>query len=911
MADTSRWEFRARDYVRESAEVAVARVGSKTHPLAGTKRGEETRRADDPLMSADDPLSVIGGESGSGSGGSGAHPIEAPAVPSSSSWGLKKQTMVREYLASGCAARALVLVKEIRSSKASSSFGGGDDGFEMLESSQLVERSAARLQQLERGGGEKKSESESESIARLAALHSAMIRHWANDERVAALKVAIQAAKTLGESNKVEEFYPALFAVATEILDNFGRLVYARIAKKEEVNPVEAKETCRNWFYKTACIRELVPRFYVEAAIVRCYAFLSADFPQVLSRLASIARGVGSPLRAAYARAYLALNAPVRGKFAATIVHDTLFQFRGVLKLETPLKLLEPALEMILGSPADVDLGEVLAQYRDYCNDATVLKHIIEAFSHEDVASRAAAIVALAKRAEPSTTSTVDLLGRLGRKFAGAPPPKDQRLAILNEVWKVVTRCNDVGDYVTCATHWLDCLLKHYSDREVRVLLGDVISHVQVATTTTTPNLEDLVQMLIQSKQMLASDHLLKLLDVFRPHRKVEIAKEVLASSSKRRASSSDPATIHAMLEIARVAHDALDSLSPPGERRHVASLVVSFVESVDMGRDLERQLGVYVECRAAFPNLDLVLDRLVLLAANLAMTSKRVATRALRKSADNKSLAERAQHFSKACLAFAHVTIPSVESGFRKLELLSLCGHVALLNNCLPHADTFFKAAVALVPDLPEGDDRLSGFVATFSSSLVLVPGHPDRGPFYLVQGLLNALPRYAHWKTRQCDAYIPLIPLLGAYAQRKLPYSVVDANDVLYGGAPDYLLELKTHLSSLVSNILDHLASLDPASLKRAELVLDLINNLHLVINLEDAGDAKDFARKLLALATKVKHTFPPPLKAYFDHTHALLHNNNNNNNNNHPPQLASAASSSSSSARGAGSSSPNYNK
>ena len=474
---------------------------------------------------------------------------------------------------------------------------------------------------------------------------------------------------------------------------------------------------------------------------------------------------------------------------------------------------------------------------------------------------------------------------------------------------------------MACATAWLDCLLKHYGDREVKVLLGDVIDHVDAAIAegvigpnraggdddgAETRQLEDLVQLLIEScskfggaNVILASDHFLKLLDVFRPHRKVEIAKELLANCGKRTskaATVSDPVLVHAILEIGRVAHDALDSLSPDGERRHVASLVCGFVDTVDFGRDVERQLGVYVECRAAFHNLDPVLDKVVLEACHLAMCC--------RKWVAGGQHTERTLGFAKACLAFCHVTIPSIGRSFRRLDLLEHCGHVALLNGCLPHADTFFKAAVTHIPDAPrteastyfgvgEGDrephtePRLVAFVTKLVGALVAVPGHPDHGPFYLVKGLLNALPKYEHWQKHtggRAKATLALLPLLAAYAQRRLPYAApgVEANDVLYGGAPEYLAELQTHLGAVVDAAVAELTALgadDPASgdppsparlLKRAELVLDLVNGLVAHVVLAD-GDAAKFAAQLLGLAAK--HKDHASLKDYFLNTKRAL--------------------------------------
>ena len=700
---------------------------------------------------------------------------------------------------------------------------------------------------------------------------------------------------------------------------------------------------CRNWFYKTACIRELLPRFYVEVALLKCYEFLSdGEFPAILGRLGSIARGVGDPLVGVYARCYLAKVgadvAPACKPYAVTMLHDYLFCFKEVrrepfasrlaqlgLSDGQYIRLGEPAVEWVLrciGRGASYEHFEtVVAHYRDYCNDATVLAHIVDAFDAASVAKHPLGVVNLAKQAEPSRVTTVALLGRLGRRFAECPPPPHQRLAVLNEVWKVATRCTELGDYVACATAWLDCLLKHYGDREVKVLLGDVIDHVDAAIAegvigpnraggdddgAETRQLEDLVQLLIEScskfggaNVILASDHFLKLLDVFRPHRKVEIAKELLANCGRRTskaATVSDPVLVHAILEIGRVAHDALDSLSPDGERRHVASLVCGFVDTVDFGRDVERQLGVYVECRAAFHNLDPVLDKVVLEACHLAMCC--------RKWVAGGQHTERTLGFAKACLAFCHVTIPSIGRSFRRLDLLEHCGHVALLNGCLPHADTFFKAAVTHIPDAPrteastyfgvgEGDrephtePRLVAFVTKLVGALVAVPGHPDHGPFYLVKGLLNALPKYEHWQKHtggRAKATLALLPLLAAYAQRRLPYAApgVEANDVLYGGAPEYLAELQAHLAAVVDGAVAELTALgadDPATgdapsparlLKRAELVLDLVNGLVAHVVLAD-GDAAKFAAQLLGLAAK--HKDHASLKDYFLNTKRAL--------------------------------------
>ena len=69
-----------------------------------------------------------------------------------------------------------------------------------------------------------------------------------------------------------------------------GSLVYGRMLDKSGTNakplpedftpeqvPESAKETCRNWFFKVASIRELIPRLYPFHVCIVCFQILGTS----------------------------------------------------------------------------------------------------------------------------------------------------------------------------------------------------------------------------------------------------------------------------------------------------------------------------------------------------------------------------------------------------------------------------------------------------------------------------------------------------------------------------------------------------------------------------------------------------------------------------------------------------------
>jgi hypothetical protein len=267
-------------------------------------------------------------------------PSSAPSTtPSSSSafalaldWDSRKRDVLREFTVTGQISVAAGFLVDsdpdgsaaAKEAKDASIASGDVDGQQALS----LDKARKRLQQLEDqarlGGSVDMTQAQYEQ--RITKLQRDLTRAWNAQQRVTSLKIAIMCAKLLGDHPKVPQFYPSMFVCVTEILDAFGRLVFERLrasaaeefARMGNVRPLpddftaadvgaETKETCKNWFYKTSCIRELLPRLYIELSLLESYRFLNnaTDFAQLLTRLLHSIRGIGDPLVAVYARWYL------------------------------------------------------------------------------------------------------------------------------------------------------------------------------------------------------------------------------------------------------------------------------------------------------------------------------------------------------------------------------------------------------------------------------------------------------------------------------------------------------------------------------------------------------------------------------------------------------------------------------
>ncbi|XP_001604914.2 VPS35 endosomal protein sorting factor-like [Nasonia vitripennis] len=813
--------------------------------------------------------------------------------------GRKAKDKLDEIVEPWAARKALVLNKYTTLEKLSivTSFlpGGEKVIMKVQPSGSLVDKVKTRLEQLDdfEDGSVRQMHglSQQEYMARIEQLNNELVNAWHSDHRVKALKIAIQCAKLLVDTSVIS-FYPSKYVLVTDILDIFGKLVYERLKVKAEyikpgsktptslpdnftpdMVPENAKETCQNWFYKIASIRELVPRLYVEMAIIKSYSFLTtSEFSTILMRLTRMIRGIGDPLVAVYARCYLcrvgfALKTSDLD-FVKENFYDFLYAYKQLfstsvkgdllkqnLCLHSYLNLYTPALDWILqvmaATASENLLNEVLLRCKQQPNSALLLNTILTSFKPIYIVSRAMEFVNLIETCQDNGYPQYLLYRSLGECLIKESPPKEDCQHILNTVWKYMKGLNNYTRFMHVMEVWIQFTCIHFSASEINLFLGEIINQLgpSRAFEHFYPQLQNIAEKIVANTQdfdsLLTMDNFLPLIDLFQKESiKVEVCKTVVEGLSKQSSPIVDPIMINALMFIMRIMHDSVSALTVEDEKRQIGQLICGLILRVDYGRDFEKQLNFYVEARAAFHNLDSVHMQLVQCVNRLSVDTRKIV---------RGHHTRRTSAFVRACAAFCFITIPSLTLVHTRLQLYLLSGQVALLNQCYGQADSCFKAALSLVPEMPKNFDidgrskstepYLLTYLSNFLSTLLVVPDSPEHGVLYLMRGLLNVVQRYFVEDTAtKSHLYLRVLDLLSTVTQETYPYHVdkVDSNDKLYGSDQKFIIEVNKICSKVMEELLNHLKNLGEADQlkKQSALALALFERMILRADLTDSS-------------------------------------------------------------------------
>uniref|UniRef100_A0A8C2U5B1 VPS35 endosomal protein-sorting factor-like n=1 Tax=Coturnix japonica TaxID=93934 RepID=A0A8C2U5B1_COTJA len=801
------WHARSRNYVSESDMYKLESVPldfGDYHPLKPitvtesktkkmSRKGSTSSTSSSSSSSMMDPLSsVLDGTDPLSLFAAAADPLTTTA----SMDGIRKKRDKDDSSAVGSdfeqwsSKRSEILSRYTTTEKLSINlYMGSEKGKATTGGSAVSEKVRTRLEELDdlEEGSQKEllNLTQQDYMNRIEELNQSLKDAWSSDQKVKALKIVIQCSKLLSDTTVIQ-FYPSKFVLITDILDTFGKLVYERILSMcvdnrasltdnfspETVNDT-AKETCLNWFFKIASIRELIPRFYVEAAILKCNKFLSkTGISECLPRLTSVIRGIGDPLVAVYARAYLCRVgmevAPQLKESLNKNFFDFLLTFKQIhgdtVQNQLVVQCVEIPLYLTLYSPAIDWILQCIA-YRapeDYINCAEVwVEYTCRHFTKREVNTVLADVI---KHMTPD------------RAFEDAYPQ------LQSIIQKVITYINDFS------------------------LLFSV-------------------------------EKFLPFLDMFQKESvRVEVCKCIMESFIKHQQEpTKDPVILNALLHICKTMHDSVNALTLEDEKRLLATLINGFIKMVSFGRDFEQQLSFYVEARSMFCNLEPVLVQLIHSVNQLAMETRKVMRgNHSRKTAafvracvafcfitipSLSSIFTRLNlYLHSGQVALANQCLSQADAFFKAAVSL------------VPEVPKMISVDGKMRPS----DAFLLEFLCNLFSTLLVVPDHPEQGVLFLVRGLLNVIQDYT-WEDNSDDKvriYTNVLHLLSAMTQETYIYHVdkVDSNDTLYGGDSKFLAEISKLCETVIAQILDHLRTLGKEeTLKRqSQLALYFFNTI-----------------------------------------------------------------------------------
>ncbi|XP_047021695.1 VPS35 endosomal protein-sorting factor-like isoform X1 [Helicoverpa zea] len=796
------------------------------------------------------------------------NPVEAETIEGvnySKAWSTRRSGILSKYTTG----EKLTIV---------SSYLPGGEKTLIRQVSNLNEKVKHRLEQLDDfdEGSVRKTMglSQQEFVTKINMLNDEIKKAWDSEQRVKAFKIGIQCSKLLSDIS-VMQFYPSKFILITDTLDTFGNLVFNRLKEKSFGNnslvnvhnidpravPEAAKETCQNWMYKMASIRELLPRLYMEMTLLKCYVFISKDeIKPAIARITTMIRGIGNPLVAVYLRVYLChIATKLLGKESEGYFYNNLNEFleeyqqifltsmrkkyeSQLLTQDKYLNLYVPALDWLLFGTLNSNkcksdlLDEFLQKCEQIENNELFLSCVVSAFDSPTIIKKAPKILEMVHNYADKMVMMNEVLASLGEHLCKADTHRQLASeSLIQTWWKIASNMKCTNHFLQVLEPWLQFACTHLSTQHVNVILRGTIRYM-IKCGKPADEYSGNFQFVIKRMLKFIPDvEELFLMDAFMPlvelvqtsSARTLMAKTVLSIFFSRYNSVhiEDHIVISSLMRLCCILHDSINAVTVEDESKICGELINKFIQAVTYQDDLERQLNFYVECRSSFIKLDAVLITLVHAVNALAANAS----------------PSRSKWLQRACAAYCFVTVPSLHCTLTKTQLYLLSGQVALLNNCIGQAEANFKALIGLIPDIPDyiledGQKKpthvkVAGILSDFLSTLLLLPDNVDSNcKAYILSGFIKTMERI-HWKKTDPLYYNTLLRILDLLCEMTQDNYIhhlesVLSNDQLYGCDSEFIDVLDKYATNICQELLVVLKLLgdNKESKKQYNLALEL---------------------------------------------------------------------------------------
>ncbi|PRQ31929.1 putative vacuolar protein sorting-associated protein [Rosa chinensis] len=864
-------EFRPRNYTAEKQAHALPRSRADGHPLSAPSspprhQVEVVDDGDtdylDPLRRSDNNAAVSiedleGIEDSSASGLSSEASIQNP----SKEWVSFKRSLMQRFPVS----------KTVLTSSMSDVIVKGRKTFDKSSTNMHLEELEDPEKFAEEGG---KVITGQEYVSRLHELKAEINHTWHADDRVTSLKLSIKVAKLLMDTS-ILQCYPTLFVLATDIMDMLGDMVWERIKLKAELAEdgtklcllpenfmasdicSDAKETCNNWFSKIGAIRELLPRIYLELALLPCWRFLHDRPLDCLQRLVMMTRGLADPLASAYCRLYMAhcfrkLHSHDIGCLLTCVNDFKILLMRVISAKETfhrkltenkrlLISLMEPTIDYIMKcifknvsevNDVLVELGlgsnQVELRGRFPCA-SIILHHLVKQLPSQVVSSSAMEIIQLIDSSNDDSYDQCLNYRLLGFRLCERKSEMGTVNAVVDKIIQVITQYEGLDEYLKVVDAYVDIFLQNHMDDHLNSILEGISNRAcsqgiaEDELTTLQSILVKLLSYYEDLQDVIAMTPFLKILDLMHGSSQSIVNMQIL-DMGIRNGYIRDRTTIQFLFEISQALHDDEIFVNVKDDSNQAARLISSFVSLVDYGGELESHLTFLVECRAAFGSIHWLKETLVHSSNCLAI----------------KALKDGSRHISfiKSCIAFSEVTLPSISAQTKQLNLYLETAEVALLGGLVSHSDGLIDSAInsLQISEVMDGsrtptdaDGILSSILKLFSL-LVMVPGNPEHGVTFYPKNLVSLVNSQPWMPPRmRVKIFCAVVSLLAALSQRDLPYHAdkgkLLGNDILFFGHSLYLSELALMCKFVLQNLVDTIQQ-EPSKAARGSMALEACN-------------------------------------------------------------------------------------